>query len=322
MIADGRPRQARAFLEHLLLYQPDPFHTALHHAGHAATELLDHPDTTALVHQVAIRLVRHLPVLEAQQTLKPLVPIHPRVLPPLIARLTDDVGSVRAAAAEALTGSSDPRAVDGLLARLTEDADFVRAAAVDALAGSSDPRAVDGLLARLTDDDSRVRRAAVRALKGSVDPRAVDGLLARLTDDADSVRTAAAEALTGSANPHAADGLLARLTDDAYSVRVAAVRALKGSVDPRAADGLLARLTDDSYYVRHLAVEALTGSADKASSAVEQLIQGRFVAGRLAWGSLAERVAPTVPLVARAEWTARVLTAAASRATESPAARK
>uniref|UniRef100_A0A7S4QEF8 Ubiquitin-like domain-containing protein n=1 Tax=Alexandrium monilatum TaxID=311494 RepID=A0A7S4QEF8_9DINO len=128
----------------------------------------------------------------------------PAVVQTVIARLAHDDGSVRAAAADALTWvaeAGDRQAVAALVQSSRDYLSFVRTVAVEAImemAQCGDPEAIEAVSERLTDDCPMVRGKAAKAmsrLSEDDDDRCIAALAACLGDESREVVKAAFEAI-------------------------------------------------------------------------------------------------------------------------------
>ena len=232
--------------------------------------------------------------------------------------LSDPVGTVRQAAAEALGSARDTIAVRALMEALRTDTDAgVRRSAAWALGQIEDASAIPALgEALLRDTDVEVRKHAAWALGeiedargvaplaealrreahvevrtmiawalGAIeDPAAVDALTSVLDRGQDpAVRKAAVEALADIEDAKAVPALLPLLREADPEMRRAAAYAL-GTIEDRAAvEGLLAVIRDDQVEVRRAVVEALGSIEDRrAAPALAAALSDRDVEVRRA----------------------------------------
>ncbi len=137
----------------------------------------------------------------------------------VVARLSDDDGSVRAAAAEVL-GEASHEAFAALMSATPDSDSRVVEAVATALGEVGDPRALPWLIATSRDHEERiVREAAVAALGAIGDDDAVPVLLEVLTSGPPQVRRRAAVALTVFDDPRIEPALRAARHDRNPMVR-------------------------------------------------------------------------------------------------------
>ena len=169
----------------------------------------------------------------------------PRVIGPLIRRLSDSAVEVREEAIRHFNEWPTAAAFDPLSALLNDVDSEVRWEAVGAISRLKDPRLVPVLVDVLqkTFEVDRVRRRAAFYLSLSGDQRAVEPLLAVLNDPlcAASVRAMAAEGLAWLHAVRAIEPLVEVLKnrDEPTVLRASAAHALTDFKDPRAAEQLL-----------------------------------------------------------------------------------
>ncbi|HEV2718853.1 MAG TPA: HEAT repeat domain-containing protein [Thermoanaerobaculia bacterium] len=112
-----------------------------------------------------------------------------RVVPPLIALVSDSDAAVRSAAIRGLGERRDRRAVPALTTALKDSDPASRSNAVAALASTGGASTVPALLALFNEQDFGLRDGAVRALGELRDERATDPLIALLErETSDNVR--------------------------------------------------------------------------------------------------------------------------------------
>ena len=138
--------------------------------------------------------------------------------PAVLARLTDPVSPVRAAAAQALgrlASREDQAVIDGLARALRDPEDSVRQAAALAIGEiEPSPRQLSTVAELLRASDVKLRRAAVRALLSLDTAQVVDWFLPLLDDPDAEVRQGAVAALGLSGDGRAVRALGQRLMHD------------------------------------------------------------------------------------------------------------
>jgi len=191
----------------------------------------------------------------------------PRVLDPLLDRLTDPRPSIRAAALRAVA-FQDREGFWLLLSGLDPDPDWqVRTSLADTIAESGDARAAGILRAAVADRDYRVRSRALGAVVRARLPDAAE-ILSRAVGAEDPFERAAAAAGLGQLKPDGAVSLLQTALEAAKdkeaAPRVALLEALeafgKQTVEPAARRAL----DDPEFLVRRRAAEILEKWGERA----------------------------------------------------------
>jgi len=184
----------------------------------------------------------------------------------IIARLADEKGRVREAAAFALGAIGDARAVEPLLAAAGGEG-YERANAAKALGMLGDARAVPVLIQCLVGKGSGARREVAWALGRLGDKSAVEPLIGLLRDPDMYVRRDVAEALGLLKDARAVEALLALLQDKEAQVREMATEALGRIGDKQVLAALMALLRDDpDARVRAKAADALGRLGDNQAA--------------------------------------------------------
>ena len=183
----------------------------------------------------------------------------------MLAELKHPSYVVRRRVAESLGGFKERRAVDPLIAVLenTDEMKSIRAAAATALGALKDERASVSLLAALADENAEVRLKAAAALGNLKDSKAVTRLMEMLENplEPDNVRAAAAAAL-GNIGDKTAESVLIRALDIRVgNISKNAIVALGKLESERAIPNLIAILED-----KRVILDASTDALAKASA--------------------------------------------------------
>ena len=201
---------------------------------------------------------------------KALVKIGTDSVDPLIAWLMEGNDYVRCHAAETLGELSDPHTVKSLIVALTDNVKSVREAAATAIKNIGSP-AIDPLIVALKDDKWSIRKAAIEALSNLEDPRAVIPLIMMLNNKSDN--KAAHDALIR-IGTSAVEPLIVTLNKNDDNLRLEALNLLGQIGDSRAVEPLIAALKDGYAQVRSRAVQGLGQIKDVR--AIEPLIDYAF----------------------------------------------
>ncbi len=172
---------------------------------------------------------------------------------PLLRVIADPDEAVRLRVVDALGNLRDPRVIEPLLARLTQDESVdVRARAASALGNQGSSEAADALLDALNDGAPEVRGAVAEALGLLLDARAAPQLITlMLNDPDDTTRYYAARSLVRLGSEEVVDALLQALTHAANAdQRIRIIEVLGQLHDPRPAETLRALLDDTDEGVR------------------------------------------------------------------------
>jgi len=224
---------------------------------------------------------------QRQAAREALINMGPAAVGPLIARLGDEDGLVRAGACRVLGQLADPRAVGPLTSLLRDEKAYVQEAACEALGllGQGPlarealeqlrgARAVELLIARLSDVYSDMRQAACEALGRLGDARAVEPLIGRLGDIDRDVRQAAARALEGFGQGRLARATLGALEGSKKPSAVRELLALYAEGDTRWLAPVIGRLADTDRDVRRQAYEVLERAGEvRVAKAVRDLLR-------------------------------------------------
>lgn len=183
----------------------------------------------------------------------------------MLAELKHPSYVVRRRVAESLGGFKERRAVDPLIAILenTDEMKSIRAAAANSLGALKDERAAVSLLAALADENAAVRLKAAAALGNLKDSKAVAKLIEMLENplEPDNVRAAAAAAL-GNIGDKTAESVLIRALDIRVgNISKNAIVALGKLESERAIPNLIAILED-----KRVILDASTDALAKASA--------------------------------------------------------
>ena len=196
---------------------------------------------------------------------------------PLLATIADGDEAVRIAARAALAQLSE--AIDGdalvsiLVDALGDDVGLIRATAADLLGQSGERAALSPLLGAVGDGDEEVTRAVTVALDrliADLGGAAQPVLIAALEEDG-ATRRAAIEALAETGDASAVPPLLLAMTDDASEVGAAAQSAL--------ADVLARQSGDEAVAILLEAVEDERTTVSEAAAAVLTDLLGRLGPG-------------------------------------------
>jgi len=218
---------------------------------------------------------------------------------PLIAALTNDVGSVRIAASEALAQIGDSRAIEPLTANLSFPK-AVRTAAVEALdtlgwtpdsgeAGAGywiekgqwtkcveiGAPAVQPLIRRLGHLEPGLADIAAADALAKIGAPAVEPLIDALNYPDRRMR--AADALGGIGDPRAVEPLIAALKYESSSVRANAAEALGKIGGPSVVEALAAALKDEDVVVRWAAENALRKRGDPRAQTPEESREAEYM---------------------------------------------
>jgi len=183
--------------------------------------------------------------------------------------LEDPNPTLRHAAVASLYNCNDPRVVGPLIRRLTDSAVEVRKAAINNFYRLPTAAAFDPLSALANDVDPAVRVAALDALSRLKDPQVVPILSASLQKpgEVDDVRWRAVIQLGNSGDIRAAVPLVAVVDDDSYApnIRAEGARGLAKLGAVHAIEMLIEILKnrDEPTNVRAAAAHALTDFADR-----------------------------------------------------------
>ncbi len=172
-------------------------------------------------------------------------------------------GTAYRRALEALVAVDGP-AVSYALARLSDPLPAMRAAAATVLGAMRVRQALDPLLAALDDPDPVVRLAATRALGRLGDIKAQASLLERLLSPVEDQRLAAIEALGILRGERAIKPLIKLLDDRQPRIRAAAAEALGHIGDIRAVAPLRRHLSDRDAWAQAAAATALRALGQRA----------------------------------------------------------
>jgi HEAT repeat protein len=167
-----------------------------------------------------------------------------------------------------------PAAVEPLLALLTDEMGSVRRSVTEALAEIDDPRAMAAIAAQLNDPDPGVRLAALNALGRARNPAHAAVVAQQLEHPHKNVRTAALEALTKIGTPDLFNLLAQGLQDRDWNVRAVAAAGLGTLGDSRAIAPLAKALQEVDGDVRQVVAEAIGRLKDPES--IESLIAAQL----------------------------------------------
>ncbi|MEC8024341.1 MAG: HEAT repeat domain-containing protein, partial [Myxococcota bacterium] len=218
---------------------------------------------------------------------------------PLLDRLSDSDGGVRAAAAVALGGLLDSTAATEHLVRCLDDPNLtVRDAAIDSLGALSQTDAArQALIAMLEHGNVQTRRAVFRVLRDDRD--ALPQIRAACSDPDVAIRHSAIQALVRLDDRSAIPMITAQVIDSDVDVRAAAVHAL--GLLGGASVPVLGALADPSTKVRISAADALRRlKADALTNDIQEAAAG--LVKRELWHAT-RRGAECMPLIAHALWT-------------------
>ena len=189
------------------------------------------------------------------------------ILNAIVARLEDQDGLVRRAAAEALGRQSvlSEEILNAIVARLEDQDGLVRRAAAEALGRQSvlSEEILNAIVARLEHQDGHVRRAAAEALgrQSVLSEEILNAIVARLEHQDRLVRWAAAEALGRQSvlSEEILNAIVARLEHQDGDVRWAAAKALgrQSVLSEEILNAIVARLEHQDKLVRRAAAKAL-----------------------------------------------------------------
>jgi HEAT repeat protein len=278
------PADAAALINYLASCEPDPFHHSLQAAARAwgarpdADHLLTDPRAADLSERIA-GLLRHRPATALSQ-LKAMTFLPKPFLSALLAKLSDDDGSVRRTAVTMVADRDSPAVTKALLARLGDDDERVRAAAVQGLTGRDAPGMTEALLAWLDADNGDIRAAAVEALADRDAPGVTEALLAQLNGYqhySPYLRVAAMKALAERDALGVTEALITQFDELDDSVFGWAIKVLATRDFPGVTEALIASLGRSGWYGAMLALaerdapgvtEALLARLDHGDSTV------------------------------------------------------
>jgi HEAT repeat protein len=199
-----------------------------------------------------------------------------RVVPYLVAAMTDRDGDVRKLVVDALAGIRDERATTALIERLRDGDPNVRAAAADALGAMGGASVASALreVATRADEDRLVRFSALHALGVLEVPIVARDLSPVLEDPV--LRPAGIDLLGRSDDEEAVDVLLKALATDSRTTREAAMRALLrvlSRLDGARAERLVAEVREAAAAAPALVEIAVERLADAPLSTRLVLVQ-------------------------------------------------